>query len=109
MLDDESLNIPLPNEPLECSKPTLSNRQEDVGSSSGETSEVAQSYPTLCDPKDCNPPGFSVHGIFQARVLEWVAISSPGDLPNPRIEPRSSALWADAPLPELPGKPMIQN
>ena len=36
---DESLNIPLPNEPLECSKPTLSNRQEDVGSSSGETSE----------------------------------------------------------------------
>ena len=109
MLDDESLNIPLPNEPLECSKPTLSNRQEDVGSSSGETSEVAQSYPTLCDPKDCNPPGFSVHGIFQARVLEWVAISSPGDLPNPGIEPRSPALWADAPLPELPGKPMIQN
>ena len=40
-----------------------------------EESEVAQSCPTLCDPMDCNLPGFSVHGIFQARVLEWVAIS----------------------------------
>ena len=38
-------------------------------------SEVAQSCLTLCDPMDCSPPGFSVHGIFQARVLEWVAIS----------------------------------
>ena len=32
-----------------------------------------QSYLTLCDPKDCSPPGSSVHGIFQARVLEWGA------------------------------------
>ena len=38
-------------------------------------SEVAQSCPTLSDPRDCSPPGFSVHGIFQARVLEWVAIA----------------------------------
>ena len=38
-------------------------------------SEVAQSCPTLCDPMDCNLPGSSVHGIFQARILEWVAIS----------------------------------
>ena len=38
-------------------------------------SEVAQSCPTLCDPMDCSPPGFSVHGIFQARVLEWGAIA----------------------------------
>ena len=38
-------------------------------------SEVAQLCPTLCDPMDCSPPGSSVHGIFQARVLEWVAIS----------------------------------
>ena len=36
-------------------------------------SEVAQSCPTLSDPMDCSPPGSSVHGIFQARVLEWVA------------------------------------
>ena len=38
-------------------------------------SEVAQSCPTLCDPVDCSLPGSSVHGIFLARVLEWVAIS----------------------------------
>ena len=40
---------------------------------SGKESEVAQSCPTLCDPMDCSLPGSSVHGIFQARVLEWVA------------------------------------
>ena len=34
-----------------------------------------QSCPTLCDPMDCSPPGFSVHGILQARTLEWAAIS----------------------------------
>ena len=38
-------------------------------------SEVAQSCPTPSDPMDCSPPGSSVHGIFQARVLEWVAIA----------------------------------
>ena len=38
-------------------------------------SEVAQSCPTLRDPMDCSPPGSSVHGIFQARVLEWDAIA----------------------------------
>ena len=38
-------------------------------------SEVAQSCPTLSDPMGCSPPGSSVHGIFQARVLEWVAIA----------------------------------
>ena len=38
-------------------------------------SEVAHSGPTLCDPMDCSPPGSSVHGILQARILEWVAIS----------------------------------
>ena len=38
-------------------------------------SEAAQSCPTLSDPMDCSPPGSSVHGIFQARVLEWGAIA----------------------------------
>ena len=38
-------------------------------------SEIAQSCPTLCDPMDCSLPGFSVHGIFQARILEWGAIA----------------------------------
>ena len=38
-------------------------------------SEIAQSCPTLSDPTDCSLPGLSVHGIFQARVLEWGAIA----------------------------------
>ena len=38
-------------------------------------SEVAQSCPTLCDPTDCSPPGSSIHGVLQARVLEWGAIA----------------------------------
>ena len=37
--------------------------------------EVAQSCLTLCDPVDCSPPGSSIHGIHQARILEWVAVS----------------------------------
>ena len=47
-------------------------------------SEVAQSCPTLCDPVDCSPPGSSVHGILQARVLEWVAISFSRGSSRPR-------------------------
>ena len=46
-------------------------------------SEVSQSYPTLSDPTDCSPPGSSIHGIFQARVLEWGAMPSFRDLPDP--------------------------
>ena len=42
-------------------------------------SQVAQSCPTLRDPMDCSPPGSSAHGIFQARVLEWGAISQKAD------------------------------
>ena len=49
----------------------------------------------LCDPMDCGLPGSSVHGILQTRILERVAIS-PGDLPDPGIEPRSPKLQADA-------------
>ena len=46
--------------------------------------EVAQSCPTLCDPVDCSLPGFSVHGIFQARILEWVTISFSRGSSRPR-------------------------
>ena len=42
-------------------------------------SEAAQSCPTLSDPMDCSPPGSSIHGIFQARILEWVAMPSSRD------------------------------
>ena len=68
-------------------------------------SEVAQSCPTLCDLMDCSLSGFSVHGIFQARVLEWIAISFSRDLPDPGIEPGFPALQADALPSEPPGKP----
>ena len=43
-----------------------------------------QSYPTLCDPKDCSPPGSSVCRILQARILEWVAMSSSRGSSRPR-------------------------
>ena len=63
--------------------------------------KVIQSCPTVCDPM-----GYPVDGILQARILEWVAFPSPGDLPNPGIEPRSPTLQpASLPAgpPEKPG------
>ena len=53
---------------------------------------VDQSCPTLCDPMDCTLPGSSNQRVLQARILEWVAFPSPGDLPDPGIEPRSPVL-----------------
>ena len=62
--------------------------------------KVAQLCLTLCDPMD-----YTVHGILQVRILECVPFPSPGDLPNPGIEPRSPALQVDS-LPAGPqGKP----
>ena len=58
---------------------------------------VTQLCLTVCDPIDYSPSGSSVHGISQARILEWVAISfSRGGLPNPGTEPKSPALQADS-------------
>ena len=64
-------------------------------------SEVTQSCLTLCDPVDCSPPGSSIHGILQARILEWVAISSSRESSWPRdqsqvscISGRGFNLWA---------------
>ena len=57
---------------------------------------VTQSCLTLCNPMD-----YTVHGILQARILEWVAFPSPGHLPSPGIEPRSPSLQADS-LPAVP-------
>ena len=63
--------------------------------------EVAQSCPTLSDPTDCSPPGSSVHGIFQAIVLEWIAISFSRGSSQPRdrnwvsrIVDRRFTVWA---------------
>ena len=64
-------------------------------------SEVAQSCPTLCNPVDCSPPSFSIHGILQARILEWVAISFSRGSSLPRdwtqvscIADRLFTIWA---------------
>ena len=67
---------------------------------------VALLCPTLCDPMGCSLPGPSVCEIFQARILEWVAIPSSGDLPNPGIE---AGAQADSLPPEPPGKPYPQS
>ena len=63
----------------------------------------------LCDPMDCSPPGSSDQGILQARILEWVAFPSPGDLPNPGMEPGSPPLQTDSSPSEPPGKPKIED
>ena len=63
--------------------------------------KVAQSCPTLCDPMDCSLPGSSVHGIFQAIVLEWIAVSFSRGSSRPRdrtqvshIVDRCFTVWA---------------
>ena len=63
--------------------------------------EVAQSCPTLCNPMDCSLPGSSVHGIFQAIILEWIAISFSKGSSQPRdwtqvsrIVDRRFTVWA---------------
>lgn len=61
----------------------------------------------LCDPMDCRMPGFSVCGILQARILEWVFFPSSGGHPNPGTEPRSLVPQADSLPPEPPGKQVI--
>ena len=70
---------------------------------------VPQPHPALCDPMDCSPWGSSIHGILQARILEWVAIPFPRDLPDLGIKPRSPALQADSLPPEPPGKPYLEE
>ena len=66
------------------------------------TVKITQSCLTLCDPMN-----YTVHGNLQARILEWVAVSSPGDLPNPGLEPRSPALQVDSLPAEPQGKPYM--
>ena len=58
----------------------------------GDCCLIAQSCPTLCDPMDCCPPGSSVHGISQARILEWVAISLSRRSSQPRNWTRVSCI-----------------
>ena len=67
-------------------------------------SKVAQLCPTLCDPMDCSLPGSSIHGIFQARVLEWVATLSSGGLLTQGLNPCLLYLlhWQASSLPLVP-------
>ena len=66
---------------------------------------VAKLCLTLCDPMDRSPPGSSVHGILQARILSGLPFPSPGDFPDPGIKPGFPALQADSLPSESPGKP----
>ena len=55
---------------------------------------VAQLCPTLCDPMDCSPPGSSIHGIFQARILEWIAMPFSRGSSQPRVRTLTSyIIW----------------
>ena len=53
---------------------------------------ATKSCPTLCDPMDCSPPACSVHGIFQARILEWIAISFSRGSSQPRNRTQVSCI-----------------
>ena len=95
-----------PNPGVESRSPTL--QADSLPSESpGKPKKVlvVQLYLTLCNSIDHSLPGSSVDGIFQARILEWVAIPSWGDLSDPGIEPRSYAQQADSLPSEPPGKP----
>ena len=70
--------------------------------------KLLQSCPTLCDPVDGSPPGSSVHGIPQARILKGVAISSSrGSCPPRHQKPTSPALAGGFFTTEPPGKPNL--
>ena len=69
---------------------------------------LAKSCLTLCNPLGCSPQDSSVHGIFQARILEY-PFPSPGVLPYPEIEPGSPTLRADSLPSEQPGNRSPQN
>ena len=75
------------------------------GLSAAAAAKSLQSCPTLCDPIDGSPPGSSVPGILQARIMQWVAIPfSKGSSPF-RDQMGSPALWAGSLPSELPGQP----
>ena len=71
----------------------------------GDCCFVTKSCPTLFDPMDYSPPGFSVHGIFRQEYWTKLPFPSPGDLSNPGIEPTSPALAGGFFTTEPPGKP----
>ena len=81
------------------------NREKRIKISLKIETEVAQSCLTLCDPMDCSLPGSSIMGFPRQEYWNGLPFPSPGNLPNPGIEPESPTLQADALLSEPPGKP----
>ena len=77
------------------------NRWRDEQKSTWSEVKVTQSCPTHCDPTD-----YTTHGILHARILEWVAFPSPGNLPKPGIEHRSPTLQVD--LPTKPQRNIVE-
>ena len=72
-----------------------------------EKSEVAQSCPTVCNPVDCSLPGFSIHGILQARILEWGAISFSRGSFQPKDRTWVSCIAGRRFTLKPPGKPLL--
>ena len=68
---------------------------------------IAQSYLSLCNPMDSSPAGSSVHEFFRQENCSGLPFPSPGDFPNPGIEPGSPALQEDSLQSEPPGKPHV--
>ena len=85
--------------------PLRPSQEENHGNLTAASCLVAQSCPTLCDPMDCSPPDSTVHGILEARILEWVAISCSRGSSDPGTEPRSPALAGGFFTTMPPGKP----
>ena len=77
---------------LQADASPLSHQGSQLRVSSVQSSSVAQSYLILCNPMDCSPPGSSVHGILQASIQEWVAISFSRGSSQPRDLTRVSCI-----------------
>ena len=103
-----SVDHPTPHDSEEVDIPSSKDNQDP---SAAAAAKSPQSCPTLCDPIDGNPPGSSVHGIFQARTLEWVAISSSSGSSWPRDQTHVSCILLHWPgrffTTVSPGKPKL--
>ena len=91
LLQGPRMPVPgLPELPSYLSYGQLAGTQVFIMTSSVMKVKVTQSCPTLCNPMDCSPPGFSVHGILQARILEGVAFPSSRGSSHPRVQTQAS-------------------
>ena len=91
---------------VECTPPCTSQSTATCPSHTHHGGLVIKSCLTLCDPTNCSPLGSSVHGIFQARILEWVAISFSRGSFSPRDWTWLSCIAGDSLPAEPPGKPI---